>query len=263
MSGYSYSKRHSHAHKKSWIFILGALLVSTLVYISHSQAETAKTKAYAADYTANYNGMDIDLHHQLEMLPSGQYQETSTANSVFGKIAETAVFGIDDQGNIVPEKYSYKRSILGVSNHEKQFFNWSGNQLTYEKNKKSSEVLLTAGTLDMMTHKLQLRRDLAAGRTQLSYSVMARKKTKTYDYEIIGKEILTTSLGPLNTTKLRRVVKAGKKRETTIWLADDWDYLIVKLSHQDDGESHQLKISQGHINGKNIVPLSKPIGDKL
>jgi hypothetical protein len=46
-------------------------------------------------------------------------------------------------------------------------------------------------------------------------------------------------------------------------LADDWDYLIVKLSHQDDGESHQLKISQGHINGKNIVPLSKPIEDKL
>ena len=263
MSRYSYSKWHSHAHKRSWIFILGALLVSTLVYISNSHAETTTIKAYTADYTANYNGMDIDLHHQLEILPSGKYKETSIANSVFGKIAETAVFGIDSQGNIVPEKYSYKRSILGVSNHEQQFFNWNDKQLTYKKNKKSFDVLLIADTLDMMTHKLQLRRDLAAGRTQLSYSVMARKKAKTYDYEIIGKEILTTSLGPLNTTKLRRVVKTGKKRETTVWLADDWDYLIVKLSHQDDGESHQLKISQGHINGKSIVPLSKPIGDKL
>ena len=72
---------------------------------------------------------------------------------------------------------------------------------------------------------------------------------------MIASEVLTTSLGPLNTTKLRRVVNQDKKRETIIWLADDWEFLIVKLSHLENGDSHELNITKGQIAGRDIVPL--------
>jgi hypothetical protein len=90
---------------------------------------------------------------------------------------------------------------------------------------------------------------------------MSRGKVKTYDYEVIKSEILMTALGPLNTTKVRRVVSKDKKRETVIWMATDWNYLIVKLVHSEKGESHQLDISNGQVGGKKIA-TAKAIEEK-
>ena len=118
---------------------------------------------------------------------------------------------------------------MGVSRREEQLFDWDNSQLTYIKNGAQKIVPLVPNSLDLITHKLQIRRDLEVGKTTFSYPVMSRDRAKQYDYEVLTKEMLMTVLGPLNTTKLRRVVKQGKKRETIIWLADDWAYLIVKI----------------------------------
>lgn len=83
---------------------------------------------------------------------------------------------------------------------------------------------------------------------------MIRGKRKQYDYEVVASEILTTAIGPLNTTKIRRVSN-NNTRETVIWLATDWDFLLVELSHTEKGDSHQLKIIQGRVNERDILPL--------
>ena len=232
---------------RTFLFTLAATFLSSV--------SSTELSSYTASYSANYNGMDIRAKYQLEQLGAGGYLETSEAKSVFGKITEEARFELNALDQITPQSYHYKRSLMGVSRREEQLFDWSNSQLTYSKNGTQKVIPLVPNSLDLITHKLQIRRDLTAGKSSFSYLVMSRDKAKQYNYEVLATEILTTALGPLNTTKLRRVVKQGKKRETVIWLADDWEFLIVKLSHRENGDSHELNITNGKIADRDIVPL--------
>ena len=234
-----------------YVRIFSGVIATTFLVPAHS----SELVDYAASYSANYNGIAITAKYQLEQLDADTYSETSEANSIFGKITEKAQFELNTLGQLIPRSYHYKRSLMGVSRRESQLFDWNAGQLTYTKNDTSSVVPVTQGTLDLMTHKLQIRRDLKAAKSTFYYSVMSRDKRKQYNYEVIASEVLTTSLGPLNTTKIRRVVNQDKKRETIIWLADDWEFLIVKLSHVENGDSHELNITKGQIAGRDIVPL--------
>ena len=214
---------------------------------------------YSATYKAKYNGIDITSTHQLVTNESGLHQETSEATSVFGKISESSTFLISDEGYLESKKYSFKRSLLGATRSEVQDFNWAAGELTYTKNSRSNKLPLDRHVFDMLTHKLQIRRDLKAGFLASSYPVMSRDKIKEYEYEIVGLEILETSIGPIKTTKIRRVVNSNKKRETVLWLANDWEFLTVKLVHLEKGESHQLDITAGQVGGKDITSLKRKI----
>ena len=188
---------------RTFLFILAVMFLTS--------ANGSDLPGYTASYSANYNGMDIVAKHQLEQLDSGDYIETSEAKSVFGKITEKAQFELNTLGQIIPRSYHYKRSLMGVSRREEQLFDWSNNQLTYTKNGTQKIIPLAPSSLDLITHKLQIRRDLEAGKTTFSYPVMSRGRAKQYDYEVLATEVLTTALGALNTTKLRRVVNPDKK----------------------------------------------------
>lgn len=245
-----------------FLLIESAFLLTLFVSLTHSTVvNSSEVIDYSASYTAKYNGIDIKANYSLEYLGNKLFVEKSEAKSLFGKITEEAEFLINDTNEIVPQKYLYRRSLLGVSRKEDQIFHWGSNQVTYTKNGDSRLVTLPMGSLDMVTHKVQLRRDLKAGKKVFSYPVMSRGKVKTYDYEVIKSEILMTALGPLNTTKVRRVVSKDKKRETVIWMAADWDYLVVKLVHSEKGDSHQLDISSGQVGGKKIA-TAKTIEEK-
>jgi hypothetical protein len=104
---------------------------------------------------------------------------------------------------------------------------------------------------------------LRTGTLASSYPVISKDKIREYVYEIIGQEILETSIGPIRTTKIRRVVNSNKKRETVIWLADDWEFLTVKLVHLEKGERHQLDITRGRVGDKIIIPLKRIIETPL
>ena len=245
-----------------FLLIESTFVLTLFVSLTHSTVvNSSEVVDYSASYTAKYNGIDIKANYSLEYLGNKLFVEKSEAKSLFGKITEEAEFLLNDTNEIVPQKYLYRRSLLGVSRKEDQIFHWGNNQVNYTKNGDSRLVPLPMGSLDMVTHKVQLRRDLKAGNNVFSYLVMSRGKVKTYDYEVIKSEILMTALGPLNTTKVRRVVSKDKKRETVIWMATDWDYLIVKLVHSEKGESYQLDISNGQVGGKKIATV-KAIEEK-
>ena len=210
---------------------------------------------YSASYKANYNGLEITADFELKALGNNRYKETSSAKSVFGKINESAEFTITERGNILPHQHNYKRSIMGVSKSDQQTFDWNQMSVVYKKKGSTVVSKLDPGSLDVVTHKIQIRRDLHSGARPLSYKVMKRGKLRIYDYDIIGEEIIDTALGKLKATKIQRVVNSDKNRNTVVWLANDWDYLIVKLTHTDNGDTNTLNISQGIVDGKKLVPI--------
>jgi hypothetical protein len=172
-----------------------------------------------------------------------------------GKIDEQALFSISEKQQIIPQEYRYQRSLIGIKRSESQIFDWPNKTVEYSKDDKTKSVAIDSGLLDVITHKLQLRRDLQSGKEILSYPVISRGKLKQYVYQVIANEVLETAIGPLNTVKVQRV-REDSKRQTIIWLATDWDYLAVRLEQKENGDSHQMKILNGKIDNLPIVPLA-------
>lgn len=237
-------------HRITWPQL--ALVLFGLIGISKALATEIQT--YSANYSAKFNGMEIEAHHQLTQLDSGQYRQTLKASNILGNINEQAVFKLVSSTEVVPINYSYKRSLLGSKRAEKQVFDWSNQQMQYSKKNRVSTIPIKPGYLDIITQRLQLRLDLQAGKEHFSYPVISRGKLKLYDYEIVSYAILDTSLGPLNTVQVQRI-RQGNKRQTKIWFATDWNYLAVKLELIKDGDSHKMNIINGQVGSQPVRAL--------
>ena len=72
-----------------------------------------------------------------------------------------------------------KRSLMGIKRIESQVFDWPNQELRIQKDKNKVRAAATR-LFDIITHKLQLRRDLQSGKEILSYPVISRGKLKQY-----------------------------------------------------------------------------------
>lgn len=214
-------------------------------------------KPYRAKYSARISGLNIDAVHQLEEIEPGIFRESLNAKNFIGSINEQTIFKLSAGQGLLPGKYSYTRSIFGSNRSEVQDFNWQDNSVTYRKDGTiKAEIELESGYLDMITHRLQLRRDLNAGKQTFSYPVISRGKLKQYDYRITSQQVLDTAIGPLQTVKVERITDNSDK-SISVWLATDWDYLIVKLEQSKGKDNHRLELRHAIINNKKVTPLEK------
>lgn len=207
---------------------------------------------YQATYTAKYNGLDITATHQRERLESGDYRETLVAKNFLGRINEVALFRIDDSNMVIPLDYRYERSLLGIVREEQQTFDWKSNTVTLKRKDETRVIPVEKGYQDVVSHKIQIRRDLQAGKTSMSYAVISRGKLKDYSYQVIGKEKIKTPIGTLDTIRIERV-REDDDPETIFWLAPNWDYLLVKLQQVEDGDSHSLELQSATIDNHPVL----------
>jgi len=252
---------------KSVITRLGAAMMLPLLFIQTPSAfsDPAQTSLqttsetainlYRADYSARFSGLEIEAVQRLEEIEPGVYRESLVAKNFLGKIDEQSTFKLTKNQQLRPTEYHYTRSIFGSTRTEVQRFDWQNNTVHYQKDESTKETELQAGQLDMITHRLQLRRDLNAGEKTFSYPVISRGKLKQYHYRVAGEEVLHTALGPLRTVKVERT-NASDDRSFTAWLASDWDHLIVKLEQQKNGDSHQLELRGAVINNQTVRPIN-------
>ena len=50
--------------------------------------------------------------------------------------------------------------------------------------------------------------------------------------------------------------KEKKNRDTIFWLARDWDYVLIKLSHREKNETYTLEIMSGSVSDEIITPIN-------
>jgi hypothetical protein len=101
---------------------------------------------------------------------------------------------------------------------------------------------------DLMTYQLQMRLDLRNTGQVGSYTVATKGGAwKVYDFRQHTNETIDTPLGTLDTIKISRT-SDKKDRTTFIWLAPEFDYLLVALQQIEDGkENFMAKIQTLHI----------------
>ena len=238
------------------LLALSLLLATSLTVHSEEPAlKAGSIKTYKVKYLARISGLNIDAIQKLEEIEPGIYRETLTAKNFIGSINEQTTFRLNAEQQLLPGKYSYTRSIFNKNRTAVQDFDWTNSKARYRKDGSDTvEVELESGYLDMITHRLQLRRDLQAGKEAFSYTVISRGKLKQYNYRVTSKQILDTAVGPLNTVKVERITEDSDK-SVSVWLAPDWDYLIVKLEQSKGRDSYRLDLRHAVINNKKITPL--------
>ena len=205
-------------------------------------------------FSANFNGLNVEATNRLTQLDNGNFKESLLAKNMLGKISEYSIFDVSNDGQIIPIEHVKQKMFFGRST-QKQLFDWSKNSLSYSRDGESLEIKIESGYLDVMSHKLQLRKDISNGGKNLSYTVISKGKLKQYHYRLVGHEVLKTPLGPLNTVLIERVTQSESKY-TKIWLASDWDHLIVRLQKMDRGEKQEMVITRGSLNGNPLIPLT-------
>ena len=216
-------------------------------------------KDFKAKYEATLAGINIKATSQLNTLDNGRRELRFTAKSWVANIEESSQFEWNKQGQLIPLHYEYHRTGFGRDRHAILSFDWAGFKVTNNVQNKPWQMDVPAGALDKLSAQLQLRQDLVNSRPLSTYQIADGGKLKTYSYIILGEEILETPLGKLNTVKIRREKNNHGKRSTTLWLAKDWDYLLVKLHRQEkDGKQYEINLASGAVAKVAVHGLEKP-----
>ena len=210
---------------------------------------------FELNYDANFNGMRIKAVHTLTQPNKGQYKEFFQAKGVLGSVTETELFEIISDEQIIPVEHTYQRSVIGSKRKEVQTYDWTNQQVTYTKRKEITTIPLQFGYLDSMSHKQQLRRDMAAGKDVLTYAVISRGKLKQYTYDVVADEVLTTPIGPLDTRLIQRISDDGSTT-TKVWLAKDWGFIMIKLERSEKGDTQKMQFTGGQMGNQIISPFN-------
>ncbi len=174
------------------------------------------------------------------------------ASSWFAKIEEFSVLDWAEGGMLVPHRYEYHRTGLGRDRHAVLTFDWLKNSVVNNVQKKPWKMDVPKGALDKLSVQLQLRQDLINERPLRNYQIADGGRLKTYEFTVLQEEVIDTSLGKLNTVKIKRQQvtdnKQKRKRETTLWLAKDWDYLLVRLHRKEkDGKHYKIELDSASL----------------
>ena len=221
------------------LLLVCLLLILLILLPGINQQVAAELKEFNTEYIGELQGLPfkVQVQRSLRKLEKGTYQLASSARGMLITVSEVSEFTMAD-GRVVPMHYLYQRKGIGKNKHESAYFNWS--DLTVES--KGSLLDIQPGTLDKLLYQYQLREDVRLFMSQqealigspnppsLVYQILDAGRLKEYRFRVTGQEQLDTPLGDTTTVRVERV-RADDKRQTSLWLATEHDYLLVRLRH--------------------------------
>lgn len=229
----------------------------TLLLLSFgSLLQAQPLQPFQASYTADWKQLPFTgtAERSLQQQADGTWDLRFKASMLVAGISESSRFKLQD-GQLQPLRYKYDRTGLGKSRKSRQHFDWSAMQVNGQGKDGDYQLPLHAGILDKSSYQLALQKDVATGEESLSYIVLDGDDLDTYDFRMLGDEVIETPLGTLNTVKVERVRDPGEsQRKTTLWFAKDWGYLLVQLNQVErDGKEYTIMLQDGQVDGKKVT----------
>jgi hypothetical protein len=195
-----------------------------------------------ADFEAQYalytSGARVaEMRRTVAIREDGTYSyrsETHTTGlfSLFRKdrVVEESLWDAH-AGQLRPLQYFYEHSGSRKERKVAVKFDWAGERITSTVDGKSWRMPASPGVMDKLLYQLAIMHDLEAGqRAELAYTVADGGKIKTYRFERLGEETVSTVLGDLHTVKLMRE-RPDSRRETVLWCAPELAYLPVRVEN--------------------------------
>jgi hypothetical protein len=217
------------------------LLVTQWLWSTAASAANATLQPYSAVYAASYKGMSAEARQTLTASPSGQFTLKRDVDSMFVKLYEQSEFQLRDN-NFTVSRYTYQRGGLASKKNIEQLFQWDKGNLHVTENKRSRDVAIKPPLFDKLSYTEALRLQLLAAGTlpkNISIAFADRHHMKKYDFIVGDQEDVSVPAGKMRAVKLERHVPEDNKH-TTIWVAPELDYLLIKLEQTDDGDRQEL-----------------------
>ncbi|KAB0550806.1 DUF3108 domain-containing protein [Pseudomonas argentinensis] len=218
-------------------------------------ALAAEPKPFSASYTADWKQVPVSgsAERSLQKLDDGRWQLVFKASMLVAGLTEQSTFTVDGDA-FLPQSYKFERSGLGKSKDVEFDFDWSQKQVIGSDRGNPVRFPLNRGMQDKSTYQLALQHDVAAGEKSMSYQVVDGDEIETYDFRILGEEVVRTAAGLIDAIKVERVRDPTQSsRKTILWFAKDWDYLLVRLHQvEKDGKEYQIMLKSGTVDGKNV-----------
>jgi len=222
------------------------LLLCTQLTVAAPSADPQPLTAFRALYSAQ---TDLDMSsaeasRELKPLADGQWEFNVKASALLVTQRERSRFHFAN-GGIRPDSYRYLRELFGHQRRVDLTFDWRRQRVTTTVDEQPWQMPLALQTQDKLSYQLQMRLDLKRGLRQFSYPVADGGLLKTYRFEVIGQEHITTPYGEFDTLKVVRVRDGDEERVTHIWFAPALDFMVVRIYQSEaDGKEYGLLLKQ-------------------
>jgi hypothetical protein len=210
---------------------------------------------YQAEYKISSNSLTTTATRSLSK-QGNKWLLFQHAKLMFIKVKEESVIESTDEG-LRPLHYEYENNMSSKQDQSINF-DWATNSASDNKYRKPWSSKISDDTFDQLGAQLKMRESLISHSLgkEMSQTVVNRGKHKTYTIKKIGEETIDSAVGKLNTVKLLRS-RPGSSSETTVWMAKDWNYLIVRLEQREDDEVYSLELINATLDGTAIKGLSQ------
>lgn len=215
-------------------------------------------KDYQAVYQAKIKGLSVRMKRDFT-LEGDTVAINMRAKKLIFSIRESSRMQLTDKRRLQAISYEHKRSNLGDRHDRELSFDWQAGTVIDSLRPDQAPLPVSLPMYDKISYQEQFRLDLIEKPEQLrfEYPITDGKSTKLYAFDRVGEEQIDTPLGRLNTVKFKRDRGPHSKRETYIWFASDWDYLLARLDQIEgpDKKAERLQIRQAEIGGQPVTGL--------
>jgi hypothetical protein len=220
-----------------------------------SQAAAPLLQPSEIEYATTVRGVAITTVRTIK--PEGDgFSIRQLITALMMKTEETSLFRM--AGKLPqPISYSYQRNILGKALRRTTTFDRDGRKASYqEENAPPVSVELKEASYDPLTAHvaLQLYLQQHPDSTSLpTVHLLEKNRVREVGYKLVGREAIDTPLGAMETMRVERA-RSGKEKKTTIWLATQWDYAVVRIEHQQPDEPlYRMEITRGTLGSRAIT----------
>lgn len=220
-------------------------------------AEPASPAPVLQPYTARYQttarGFELNVTRSLEVDSAGQFVLSNGGKILVVGFHEISVFRVED-GVILPRSYVYRGTGMVNRRRELQFSPEQGKIRSLYKD-KWYDLPYAETTMDRMNQVEQLRlallQDPEAVR-DITLRVADGKRVKDSHLVLIAEDVVQTPLGPVPALHYQRL-HSNPARTSDVWFAPQWDYLMVKTVHIEDGDPVEMILASATLNGEPVT----------
>lgn len=171
--------------------------------------------------------------YELSTRPTGVFKLTGR-----GRISETSIFdvvAIEGGAEIRPRSYSFRQD------EERQrsvdaLFDWNAGSLEFQRRGKNATVALDSPVHDRLSVTLAVMNALRHDVEQAEFKVFDNGKLKNMRFTNEGLEVLDTSMGKIETLRVKGENADGSSRTSITWFAPSFDYVPIQLEQRKRGK---------------------------
>lgn len=171
---------------------------------------------------------------------------------------ESSTFTFKDQ-KVTPIHYYQKSEGTLPDEDYKIDFNFKNHTILSNQSKYPLKCQWHDNYQNSISYQVQVREGLKNGQTSFSFPLIDKKgKCREYNFEVVGKEMITLPIGNIETVKVKRLYDSDK-RQAIAWFAPEMDYMLVRMWKGKKGtEQFEIQLNSFTVIEPAITEVQSP-----